>query len=335
MGEQLRRGPSSPNFEEAYEQLKLYRQAFATPMTRVNNRARDIIKQYRLSSTNAPAIVAQRHKRLQSIVFKLNRFETTNLSQMQDIGGVRVVLPNLFKVRLFEHYFPGRSVIEIKRKKDYLAESKNDGYRSLHLMLEYPNKLETIYASETVSIELQVRTRLQHCWATAVEMAGMMNLRSYKQGDWDEDWQKFFLLLSRYFYYKEQDLEMKPQELQALKAITNELSVIEKLQATSAIYSRVEDIVNFKKDVRSIAKTPKLFVLEISHVKRKLNFYPFEELSDALKTLSILEFKYQNVNEGQAILADVNEIKLLKQAYPNFFMDTSVVVRELKQILKN
>ena len=47
-------------------------------------------------------IVAQRLKRQISIINKLVRFKTMQLSQMQDIGGLRAVVNSLKQVRLLE-----------------------------------------------------------------------------------------------------------------------------------------------------------------------------------------------------------------------------------------
>jgi putative GTP pyrophosphokinase len=79
---------------------------------------------------------------------------------MQDIGGVRAVVPSLRHV-----YVVRRRLLKswsIIRERDYIAEPKSSGYRALHLIVRrmgYP-------------IEVQLRTIGQDVWANQVEEIG-------------------------------------------------------------------------------------------------------------------------------------------------------------------
>lgn len=76
------------------------------------------------------ALVAQRLKRVSSIVAKLRRFEKMNLSRMQDIGGCRAVLESVRQVRrVAAAYDKSRQQHELISSKDYIAEPKASGYR--------------------------------------------------------------------------------------------------------------------------------------------------------------------------------------------------------------
>ncbi len=52
-------------------------------------------------------------------------------------------------------------------------------------------------------IEVQLRTRLQHNWATAVETVGIFTGEALKSSQGNEDWQDFFRLVSTWFAHKE------------------------------------------------------------------------------------------------------------------------------------
>ena len=52
-------------------------------------------------------------------------------------------------------------------------------------------------------IELQIRTRLQHLWATAVETAGLYTKKSLKSGQGENGWLEFFMIVSSLFSFKE------------------------------------------------------------------------------------------------------------------------------------
>lgn len=82
--------------------------------------------------------VAQRLKRLPTIVSKLKRLPRIRLSQMQDIGGCRAVLRTSDQAYDLALDF-GSSRIRHKliRYKDYIREPQRSGYRGLHLVYAY------------------------------------------------------------------------------------------------------------------------------------------------------------------------------------------------------
>ena len=95
------------------------------------------------------------------------------------------------KVKTLEESYrkPGFSH-KLKSSKDYIANPKDDGYRSVHLIYQYKNNRAPDY--EDLSIELQLRTRRQHAWATAVETMGTFLGQALKSGRGDSQWRDFF-----------------------------------------------------------------------------------------------------------------------------------------------
>jgi GTP pyrophosphokinase len=113
--------------------------------------------------------VAQRLKRLPTIVDKLAR-EQGRVTQMQDIGGVRAVLPSLRHV-----YAVRRRLLKtwtIVRVRDYIAEPKRSGYRALHVIVK----------RRGFPIEVQLRTIAQDVWANSVEEQGRESGVGFKFG---------------------------------------------------------------------------------------------------------------------------------------------------------
>lgn len=96
----------------------------------------------RAQKIHADVLVGKRLKRMPSIIAKLRRFERMQLSQMQDLGGCRAVVPTIDLVlkltRLYEHR-PCKTA-KLMKKYDYVAEPKPDGYRGVHLVYEYKYK---------------------------------------------------------------------------------------------------------------------------------------------------------------------------------------------------
>ena len=73
-------------------------------------------------------LVAERLKRMDSIVGKLQREEGMQLYRMQDLGGCRMVLPTLQDVYTYSEQFQkSRIRHELKRTYDYIQPPKKSG----------------------------------------------------------------------------------------------------------------------------------------------------------------------------------------------------------------
>lgn len=132
-------------------------------------------------------VIGQRLKRMPSIITKIKRFEKMKVSRMQDVGGIRIIVPNITDV-----YSVFNAITHTKSKHeviipahDYIKEPKKDGYRSIHQVFKYHNSKQPNY--DGMRIEVQIRTKLQHQWSTAVETLGVINQASYKTGEGTED----------------------------------------------------------------------------------------------------------------------------------------------------
>jgi len=135
----------------------------------------------RLKKIDGKALVSQRLKRTPSILSKIQRNPGMNLARMQDIGGIRAVVGNMRKVRELEQgYKKGTKAFSIVRGgKDYINSPKSSGYRSIHQIFKCKNGF---------SIELQIRTQIQHAWATAVETMGTFLDHSLKSSEGPDEW---------------------------------------------------------------------------------------------------------------------------------------------------
>ena len=147
----------------------------------------------RAKKVDTRALTAQRMKRLESIFRKLSRRPTMQLSQMQDVGGCRAIMTGVKNLndRLYEAR-PLRHIVRPTR--DYVINPKDDGYRSVHLMYRFAGKASSL-PWDKLRIELQLRTKLQHSWATAVETVDTFTGEELKLGLGSEDWGRFFKLM--------------------------------------------------------------------------------------------------------------------------------------------
>lgn len=83
---------------------------------------------------------------------------------MQDIAGLRVVCQFVDDIYTIVNMLHTRNDLSIVGEKDYISEKKDSGYRSYHMIIEYP--VETIKGIKMVIAEIQIRTLAMNFWAT-------------------------------------------------------------------------------------------------------------------------------------------------------------------------
>ena len=287
------------------------------------------------------SLISQRLKRASSIIYKLQRKYQGHepsmlLYQMQDIGGCRAVLSNVKLAReLYEkHYLKGDLKHRLTNKKDYISEPKEDGYRSLHLVYEYKsdkNKKEF----NGLLIEVQIRSRLQHLWATAVESAGFFTRQAIKSNEGGQIWIDFFKLISSAFARMEgcpivpNTPENKEELCNEIKNKEKELNFIEKMES----WSSAIDYIN--REIKPKTKNKaKFFLLELDIPGKKTIIKTFNEKEEekAIGEYSQLEKRHFGDKDYDIVLVGVDNINDLKKAYPSYFLDTAEFLRHLRRI---
>ena len=149
-----------------------------------------------LRSKNPDSIVVQRLKRLDSITGKIERFPKMDLYRMQDLGGCRVIVYSIDEVySAMNQYKSSRIRHILKREYDYIQNPKESGYRSYHMVYQFHSDRKETY-NKNMLIEIQFRTKIQHTWATAVEMMGIYTKGNLKSSQGNEDILRFFTLVS-------------------------------------------------------------------------------------------------------------------------------------------
>jgi len=268
------------------------------------------------------ALVAQRLKRLSSIEFKLKRFPTMNLARMQDIGGCRAVLRSPAQVRqLARDYKASRIKHQLVGEKDYIASPKESGYRGIHLIYRYLSDKKDTYNG--LLIELQIRSRLQHAWATAVETVGTFLQHSLKSSMGPDEWLRFFALSSSAFALMERSPLVpgtptgKHALIREIQRRRRKLDVGEALQVTEEESSR----------------NSHFFLLSLVPGELTIHSYRKEELANATKAYLDIEKQNESIVGAQAVLVAAESLKSLRRAYPNYYLDTQVFLRELRRAL--
>ena len=340
----LQLGEDEEADELAYRQLNHYRSLFHPLMNAVNKQCRVKIVKTLPKTKAKKAMVVQRIKRLESVILKLQRFTSMQLSNMQDIGGVRVILPDIQSVEVFsKNLFSRSKKIIVKNKKNYIAQPKpEDGYRGIHYQLELANTRLEVAPFEKLVIELQVRTLLQHCWATGVEIAGIINNKQYKTGDWDSDWNEFFRVLSDCFAIAETangsyaDVPIKT--IRSLLLLIEKLNILEHFYQVNKVFSTFNQLQYEWMNVLKLSSNKfLLLVTDFELHETDVKMYTDEE--KALEHLTIWEKRFNRLKvggglTGQVLLIKTEDIGKLKDSYPNYYMDSRLLLEQLELILE-
>lgn len=266
------------------------------------------------------ALTAQRLKRLPSILRKLGRQSTMQMSQMQDIGGCRVILSNMKRIEALLHVYKSSPLRhELNRTRDYIEDPKEDGYRSIHQMYRFSGKATSL-PWHRLRIEIQIRTKLQHAWATAVETVDAFTEEDLKFGKGTSGWRRFFQLMGSVHAQIEKTAPVPntPTDIMKLKeevrALESDLEVIRKLRS---YVNLTENIARRKGDwdwyvIRMMPKERKVFI----------RGFATKDFAAAKQFLAESEHEFRG-SRNQAALVATNSLAGLRNAYPNYFADTT------------
>ena len=113
--------------------------------------------------------ISSRLKSLDSVIAKMQRkgIEPTFDSireTITDIAGVRVTCSFVSDSYRLAELLSAQPDIRVLKVKDYIAEPKDNGYQSLHLIVEVPVFLST--GAHPVAVEVQIRTIAMDFWAS-------------------------------------------------------------------------------------------------------------------------------------------------------------------------
>ena len=122
-----------------------------------------------LYSRNPISSIKTRLKSFESIFEKINRkgYEKTIESiekDINDIAGVRVICSFPEDVYMLADALLKQDDIRLIERKDYIANPKPNGYRSLHLIVEIPIFLAD--EKRMMKVEIQLRTIAMDFWAS-------------------------------------------------------------------------------------------------------------------------------------------------------------------------
>lgn len=319
-------------YDQAIEVINDWRTFHLPALDELQNK---IVPLLRINKVNIYSI-SRRLKRLISILNKLDRNPQSRLGTMQDIGGLRIVVSSMSVLQkaynVIINNIPDNFVL-IGKPKNYITNPKSiSGYRSIHFVFKYHSDNPELNG---MKIELQLRTRLQHCWAMAVETAELITGTALKSSQGETEWIELFKIVSSLFALKEQTPIMREHHdtNETLKSLMrqfyqrnkklNFINTLTALNITSH-HARKEKYMDGYYILLMDFKINKLSIKE----------FPKEQEVAASALYAKLEKNIEE-NKQAVVLVSVPQMKQLQEAYPSYFLDTGEFFRTTNQMLKD
>lgn len=275
---------------------------------------------------------ASRLKRLPAIREKLRRQADMNLSRMQDIGGCRVICSTIEDAVLLKKDVERKSIANIVGRKDYITNPKSDGYRCYHVIVKFENPRNAAFNGRR--IEIQIRSRLQHSWATAVEAVGLVLNEDLKAGAGNRGWLRLFKLMSGQIALAEgcpppPGLPDSREQIAEIKRLNEQLRAVDFLENTR--YA-VREIQPKKKLPRN---RPEFYVLEFDNVEQIVKVRPFYNNVEGIAAYNTSERNELSNNDQRTVnvLVDAKNVEDLKNAFPNYFGDVELFGELLTELV--
>jgi ppGpp synthetase/RelA/SpoT-type nucleotidyltranferase len=322
--------PDDLEFEKwnpAYSVVQNWRTCHVLPLNVIQAGLRG-----RIRRVEQKAIVAQRLKRFSSIMNKLAREPDMKLSQMQDLGGCRAILSNIPAVTAIYHMYeqPEQRLDEEGSHKcyDYIAKPKDDGYRGIHVVARYHPRLAERAPWNGQRIEIQLRTKLQHSFATAVETVTTFTKEPLKFGAGPVEWRRFFSLMGSVFAVREQTPLVADTPNNEAELIAELREAAKKLKVTQRLRGWANAIRSLP---RKHIKGFEWLLLTLDTSQNTIAVTGYQNRKEAASAVG--EIERAKRPDLDAVLVWVKSIKELRSAYPNYYADTKEFLDALNMAL--
>jgi len=218
------------------------------------------------------------------------------------------------------------------RTKNYINHPKPDGYRSIHLIMRYQTDSESKQLFHAEDIEIQLRSKQQHIWATAVETAQTFTGQALKSKikRANADWLRFFALVSSLFAMREKR-PLVPGTSRDRDTIIDELREIQQTQRIIECLEGWDVAVHHEEELEK--PEVHLFLLLLDAARRTLRIAPFRSLEQSIAEERFHQLESETANDPQknVVLVSVDSLRALRKAYPNYYVDSSDFTRQVRE----
>ena len=313
--------------QQDFDTVAAYRAAHAYPLRVVTSLLRQ-----RAQTVDSSATVYARAKRMISIILKLQRTPTMQMTTMQDIGGCRAVVDSIGSVaRLTAQFRRMKPDLDDPKEFDYITNPKPDGYRSIHFVVKYRPKSKAYSYLPSRRIELQIRSALQHKWATALETIDLFTEQTLKTGGGQYSWKRFFVLTSTLFAMKE-DCPVVPGSVASDDALLQE---IRGLWRGIRIREQFDGWITAAQTlIPQEHGTNATYLVEVDVDQKATTVKGFSDVGDAYQAYADAEQKNRQIRNRTAVLVSMQSVNQLRGAFPSYYGDTKAFLDEVEGLIK-
>ena len=312
--------------DEAYDIIQNWRDAHSYPLV-----VQKMLLKRRAKRIDPGCNVVQRLKRLESIKNKL-LLHPVKLSQMQDIGGCRVILKDIEAVKKVIAIYK-KNFKDIKHELideyDYITTPRESGYRGHHLVYRFVG--DEVKEFDGLKIEVQLRSKYQHAWATTVETVDTITKQSLKSNFVNNEWSRFFALMGSAFAIME-DCELVPNTPVSLFQLEKEIVDCERK------LNVIHTLSAFNKYLQIMDKggmIGKYYILDMNLKTQEVIIKSYYDLKKASDDYIMLERESIYDESKNIVLVSAESAESLRKAYPNYYLDTSTFVALLEAIISS
>jgi hypothetical protein len=305
-----------------------WRDSHAYPMRRLRYELAGFLRR-----TGIPGYPPARLKSMASIRRKLQK-SVGGLDQMQDLGGCRAIVPSMREVRALVACCQENSRHHLYDEDNYIERAKPDGYRCHHLKFKFIGRGNDD-AFNGRRIEIQIRSRLQHSWATAVEAVGLFRGENLKGGEGSPQWLRLFRLMSAEFAMAEgcpepSDIASRPDRVREVRELERELKAVSNLENLRQAVNYTE---RYYLDPRY---RPTYYLIIYDKLTGAVAAEPFNDPSHGTQSFDRAELSAMRAEDERLSIAlvEVDKVETLKSAYPNYFGDVQLFRKSLRDICK-
>lgn len=326
-GNVFARGGTQMSLEHAEEVINNFRSSHAFPLNTIQanlrNKAREV---------DPAALTAQRIKRLPSIHKKLVDRQMMKLTQMQDVGGCRAIVNSVNDVRrVVTSFKKGKMKHRLASEDDYISTPRSTGYRGVHLVYRYVSDHNETY--NDLKIEVQIRSKLQHAWATAVEVVGMFTGQALKSSAGEQQWLRFFALMASAGAIIEKTPTVPGTP-------TNRMSLIRELKGLESTLKVRERLAQYGQAIKETDENnvsgAKYLLLRLNTQTQEVRIKGYKQRDISKAETDYLSAEKTGLSSAglESVLVSVESMASLRRAYPNYFLDTKKFVELVDRALK-
>lgn len=208
---------------------------------------------------------------------------------------------------------------------DYVNAPRSSGYRGFHFVLDFQGDYtETKFHG--LPIEIQLRTAVQHSWATAVESVGIMRGEELKSGQGDHQWLRLFSLMGSEYAeiegtnYVPGTPTDRGERHEELKHLNNELHAL--------------------KFLGNLGKTIRVIPPSVGNANFAFVSYDTRANSVSVNTINAPKAaaeQYFDLENGPDyvinVLVEIEKVRDLRHAFPNYFGNVEMFTRHLNFVI--